>query len=205
MDVLQVVIGICQIALMIVFGLKQMSAASAGTVIPTAVSPSGVPIGTFRRYWPLVAMGLLVAAAWIPYFLRLGEPERVIAVTGWSTSNDGCQVVIDGSKIMRFKDKYILAMVCGFHSPRVDMMQDGLIAVSSPFTIGADPISIEAPFTPTMTKHLNEVVGANPPQPINVWHQAILVPKKEDITKIRKLADVRDIGGKIVANCEPTE
>jgi len=91
------------------------------------------------QYWPLVGMAVLAMGAWIPYFLRMGEPRPVMAMTFWATSKEGCDVGVDGAKLMDFSRKYSVAVACGFSSPKVDQFQDGLIAVSSPFTIVANP------------------------------------------------------------------
>lgn len=163
-------------------------------------SREGAPAVRFPLVWPLAAMALLAAAAWIPYFLRVGEPQRVISKQAWGTMQDGCYVVMDGSKLQSYSDKYNLFIACGITDPTTDVNQDTTITISSPFTITDNSIAIKAKFTPELLER-----GKSAQQPATVWQQPFLFPKKGDMSRVKKLSDIREFGGKIVNNCEPIE
>lgn len=198
MDVLMVCIGIASLGLMY-WQVRIMQAASPAPVVLSEGQPKRL------SYWPVVGMGILAIATWIPYFLHLGEPERVMAMDAWGGLQDGCYVVMDGTKLQHYSDRYNILLACGVSNPTVDQMQDSLITVSSAFSIANGPIPIEAKYTQGLTDQIKSLATSTPPQPYQVWHSVFLFPKKGDISRIKRVADVREFGGKIVNNCEPIE
>jgi len=157
------------------------------------------------RYWPLAGMAVLIIAAWVPYFLRIGEPERVMALQAWGGMPDGCYVVVDGNKLQHYSEKYNIYLACGLSNPALDQGQDTEIAISSPFTIAKDPIAIKATYPSILLDKFKTLATSNPPQPSSLWHTIFLFPKKGDISRIKRTADVREFGGKLVNSCEPIE
>ena len=197
MDIPQLCIGLAQIVIMVWalrVSIKSQPAASKidGETVSAATKPFT---------WPLVAMTVLAAVGWIPYFLRFNEPIRVMAVTAWGTLDDGCYSVIDGAKLQTYRDKYNLFLACGISNPTVDQNQDTAISISTPFGIEKSPIAIKTQYNQALLDQLK----AHAPQPFSVWHDILLFPKNGDIGRIKKLADLREFGGKIVSNCEPIE
>ena len=200
MDILMLCIGLAQIGLM-AWQLRVAMSSGAPSVVGETATPARKPFG----YWPVIAMGLLAATAWIPYILHTGEAERVMAISAWGGMQDGCYVVMDGSKLQHYSDKYNLFLTCGISDPTVDQNQDTVIALSTGFTVGNGPIPIAAKYPSALVDRIKSLSPPDKPQPFNLWHNVFLFPKKSDISRIKKLADVREFGGKVVNNCEPIE
>jgi hypothetical protein len=199
MELFTILIGLAEVGLMI-WQVRIMQAAT--TTVP--------PSGTERRekklsYWPVALMGVLAIAVWIPYFLRVGEPKRVNAMLMWSTLTDGCLTGIDGAQLLEYSDKYNLGVACGISNVTTDANQDTAIAVSTPFTIVKDQMLIESKFPPALLDTMKTLAALSPPQAANIWHKIFILPKKVDMSRIRKVADIRELGGKMVNNCEPIE
>jgi hypothetical protein len=202
MDIFMLCIGVAQTVILL-WTLVVIIKSQAGTV----VSEEATTTVAKKRfgYWPVIAMAILAAAAWIPYMLHIGEPERVMAITAWGGMQDGCYVVVDGSKLQHYSDKYNVFLSCGISNPTVDQNQDTLIAMSSQFTVGKDAIPVAAKYPQALLDHIKSLATSTPPQPYNVWHIVFLFPKKGDVSRVKRMADVREFGGKLVNNCEPIE
>jgi hypothetical protein len=198
MDILQVCNAILQTVL-IAWQVKIMKSSANATLLPNR---------RLQRYWPIIAMALLAVVAWVPYVFHLGQPDIVNAVEQWSGTTENCAVVVDGSALMKYRAKYYLYSSCGIENASVDRMQDGLIALSNPFSIGKERIAINVKFTPEMADIYKKAQAATPapmkPQIPNLWARPFLLPTV-DISRIRRLADVREFGGKLIMNCEPIE
>jgi hypothetical protein len=194
MDIASVVIGVAQIGIMY-WGIRLTQAAAQPATERRRTSP----------YVPLALMGLLAATTWIPYFLKLREPERVLAIAAWGSQPDGCYTVVDDSGLKSFSGKYVLAMACGISSPMIDHMEDTNIAVSNAFTIAGGQTPMEAKYPQKLLDTFKGMAEMKPPQPASIWREVFLVPKNFDLTRIRRMSDVRQIGGKLVRNCEPIE
>src|SRR5579864_3249632 len=100
MDIFMACIGLASLGFM--YWQVRIMMASAPAVTTRTEGP---PVKGFS-YWPIIGMGVLVIATWVPYFLRLGEPQRVLAMPSWGSVPDGCYVVMDGSKLQDYSSKY---------------------------------------------------------------------------------------------------
>jgi len=202
MDYFAVAVGLAQIGIMY-WQLRVMTPHGQGTTQP--VESTAQP-STLKRYAPVMAMGLLVIASWVPYVLRLNEPEHVAWMAAYGTTSDSYYVVLSSDKLMRYGKKYYLALACGVTDPTVDQFQDQRIVLSSAFSVIPVNVAMAAKFTPQFLETLKSMTTAQPPQPISVWHTAFLIPKGADVARIKRLSDVKDWGGKIIPqNCEPIE
>ncbi len=200
MDIFQLCNGLLQTmimawALRIAVKSHSVPATTEGVINATGKSLVG----------PLIAMAVLAGSAWIPYILHIGQPERVMAMTAWGGMQDGCYVVMDGSKLQHFTDKYNIFLACGISDPTIDQNQDTAIAISSGFTVGNGPIPIATKYPSALLDRIKSLSPPDKPQPFNLWHNAFLFPKKGDIGRVKKLSDVREFGGKLISNCEPIE
>jgi len=140
------------------------------------------------------------------------EDETGIKIVSWGPlpNSSGCTAMIDASKLpVAFRDKYEIAMVCGFVDPSVDRQKDTRISVSALFT-PQDALQISLPFSKTMADALaaeqRAAIEKLIPRPTSgtlvgvmnmVWFEVILLPKGSDRSNIQKLSDVLTAGGKI--------
>jgi hypothetical protein len=199
MAVFMLVIGIAQTLLMI----WQVKLAST----PTA-SLAGAPVVRQHslRYLPVLGMGILAAISWIPYFFHIGQPEILNVIRVWGGTYENCYVTIDGTGLMKYRDEYNLYSSCGVVSSTVDKFQNEVIAISNPFSISKDQISIDVRYTPAMLE-IFKAIGTPPMQSKvpSVWAQPFLLPKNVNVSRIKRLSDVHEFGGKIIQNCEAIE
>jgi hypothetical protein len=171
-----------------------------------AVGPRDAERVRGLSYWPVIAMAVLAVIAWIPFIIHQFEVKPTVSVEAWGSLPDGCYEVLDGGKLQSFKSKYYVAMACGISNPTSDPLQDQAIAVSSGFTIGDNPITIEAKYTQPMMDTIKALASLNPPQATSMWRQAFLIPKNVPISRMKQVSDVRELGGKLIpASCDPIE
>ena len=198
--ILPVCIGLAQIAIMY-WQVKIMQATTAANIPSTEIA------GTRKlSYWPVVSMGILAAVSWIPFLLHWGESKPVQVIQAWGNDATGCYVVLDGVALQKFSSKYYAAMACGLANPTVDQLQDTNIAMSSGFTIGKSSIAIEANLTQHMIDTVKALASLNPPQTTSIWRQSFLIPRSVDLSRIKRMSDVRDFGGKLISpGCDPIE
>jgi hypothetical protein len=199
MDIFMAFIGVASMALMY-WQVRIMMAAAPVQVRGTETAAKRL------SYWPVIGMGILVVLAWIPYIFHLGQQPLGGIILAWGNVSDGCYDSLDTSKLMEYSGKYYVAMSCGIANPAMDYLQDTTIAMSSPFTITKSPITIEAKFTPQLLDMMKALAALNPPQVGSMWRQAYLLPKNVDISRIKRMSDVREFGGKLIpAGCDPIE
>ena len=199
MSVLMLCIGIAQILIM---GWQTVIMRVAP---PTSIAGASVPRSSYQRYVPIVAMALLAAIGWVPYIFHIGQPNISNHVTFWGVNPDRCFQVVDGSSVLDYSAKYNVALACGFNTATVDRMQDGVIAISNSFTIHKEQVSMEVKYTPAMIDTIKAMIASVPAQPPTIWTQSFLLPKTVDISRIKRLADIHEFGGKLITNCEPIE
>jgi hypothetical protein len=153
-------------------------------------------IKPFAVHWGTVAsvgcvcflFGILAAAK------ATGAIPNVIAT--WSADRGSCFAVVDTSKLIMFRDKFDVYLICGVADPTVDQMRDTLIATSHAYTITGLGVSIAVSYPQSLKDKLSPL-----PQNamINAWQVALLLPKDVDIENVRTLADVKKQGGHIIA------
>jgi hypothetical protein len=202
MELFNVFIGLASLGLMAWTLIVTIKAnARMGT---TTTAPPREETGRLS-YWPVVGMAVLAVAVWIPYFLQIGHADRVLALSAWGNTPDGAYVVIDGSKLAAYNGKYDVGAAFGISNPTVDQFKDTKIIVSEMFTIIDGPIAIAAKNSSEMTETIKALASLNPPQAASIWHSVFLLPKKSDVSRIKRLGDIKDFGGKFVNNCQPIE
>lgn len=147
----------------------------------------------------------------------VGEDETRLQFVSWGPLPDGsgCTAAIDASKLPTgLKDKYDIALVCGFADPNVDKLKDTRISLSALFTPQV-PLQISQSFTKTMADAMAsdqrttiEKLNPRPPTgtPIGVmnfiWFKLVLLPKGTDRSNIQKLSDVTTVAGGKIASSE---
>ena len=96
-----------------------------------------------------------------------------------------------------FKDKYDIALVCGFNDPNVDKLKDTRISLSAMFTPQV-PLQISQPFTKNMAdalaseqraalEKLNPRLATGTPVGVMnfIWFKLVLLPKGTDRSNSR--------------------
>jgi hypothetical protein len=200
MDVIMLCIGLAQIIVMIWQARIMMQPQQR-----VEESTKDIPIKSGFRYWPVIAMAVLAAFSWLPYIFHIGQPEIADFISAWGSMGDGCYQLLDGTKLTKYRDKYNIYVACGLGSPTIDQMQDPVIAISNAFTLSGAPIAIETKYNQAVNDAIRAMVNGVPPQPPSIWTQSFLLPKGVDISRVKKLADVREFGGKLIKNCQPIE
>jgi hypothetical protein len=199
MEVFMLCLGVGQTLIM----LWQLSIARKSQ----GMSVAEAPISSRQRfgYWPVVAMAVLAVAGWVPYLFHIGQSEVAMYVPAYGTGSDGCYQLIDGTKLVKYASKYNLFVSCGFATPTVDQMQDGLISISNPFTINNTQIAIQAKYTDAMMDKAKAMAAKTPPEPAAIWTQSFILLKSTDVSRVKRLGDVKDFGGRLLRNCEPID
>ena len=138
-------------------------------------------------------------------------------IQGWgpqmTPTGPACMMVMDTSRLKRFKDKFFVVGACGISDPTTDMYTDDEITISKPFTITGANVTIEARMNAQMAKVVaipatpnqpSPPSGSQPSQPnqlnpnASVWYKAALVPKDADLSRVKSLTDIKHDGGRVV-------
>jgi hypothetical protein len=114
-------------------------------------------------------------------------------IVGWTGAVDGCSALIDTSKLIGFKGKYHLFLSCQIFDPTVDALENPNIALSSPFNIDGGGIQIIVPYAPE-----SAIKGLAKPGTTATKFTVVLLPKDQDVSKIKRLSDVPKEGGILV-------
>jgi hypothetical protein len=116
-------------------------------------------------------------------------------------------MVVDGTKLMRWKDDYKVALICGFVDLAMDRLEDDRITTSNTFSITPTDISMSAPFSPVMANLAREqgnnatrnAAGTKPGSAVivelSLWNELVLLKRETLKSDIHKLADVSKNGG----------
>ena len=130
-----------------------------------------------------------------------------MAITAWGSEPPFCQVTINPAPLESFKDKYALAIACGFEDATTDKMEDKKITVSPLFSIRPDAFSITVAYRKDMMEELErrKVEASKAVKPGTrvfigaTWYEVLLLPKGADPNNIQKLSDVNRYGGKLLS------
>jgi hypothetical protein len=143
--------------------------------------------------WPLFVSSAIVAfmAGVLLTVIATGEVPRVLLEWGAHGSPD-CYAVLDSSRLLTFKKKYDVGLICGYADSSTDKLTNTSISVSQLFTIVPGRITISAKASDGMMARIH------PGTTMTRWHEAVLLPKGFDMTKIMTLNDVMKAGGKII-------
>jgi hypothetical protein len=150
-----------------------------------------LPKSNRTEQWAMLA----VVAALAFMFGTLVAAHQASSVTdllkGWGITPSGCGGVVDTARLAGFTKKYKFALACGMDDATIDRLEDARIAISSPFNIGGGDVTVEADFPQSVLQLLK-------PGETRIWHALLIVPKTEDISRIKRLSDVVKDGGKVI-------
>jgi hypothetical protein len=177
-----------------------------------------------RRHWILLLFifgGFVFAGyGWYMSYHRDLQPSPTVALLpsereplrliGWGNNGQLCTATIEASASSReYRDKYEMALVCGFQNPMVDMFKDSDVAISPLFTIQPNITSITVPNRQEMNDRLKsqiETIVKQSPLPKGTpftvsfawWFRVVVLPKNTDMSSIHRLADVPTHGGEVL-------
>jgi hypothetical protein len=170
----------------------------------------------------LITPGALIAGIGIAFLFGVMAAASSVAsvptvIQGWgpqmTPTGPACMMIMDTSRLKRFKDKFSIVGACGISDPTTDMYTDDEITISKPFTITGGAVTIEAKMNPQMAKvEMVPAITGQPSSPnggqlsqpnqlnanTSVWYRAILVPKSVDLSRLKSLADIAHEGGRVV-------
>jgi hypothetical protein len=137
----------------------------------------------------LLVMGSVVAfGVWV-----WPETNMEQVFLSFGKKDHKCTANIDMPKLRNYKNNYKGLLVCGVWDNTIDRYQDDRIGVSSPFTIGNQPVEIDAPYG----LMLKALANQNPDQEAALWFALILLKNGEDPTTVKNLSAVKSHGGMI--------
>jgi hypothetical protein len=122
-------------------------------------------------------------------------------IQGWGTviADKQCTATVDTSRLVGFKNKYHMVLICGVSDPKIDPQDDERIGVSTSFRITGQTMSIAGPLGKIL-----EIRKDIPPMPegtiaqFNIWHAIALIPNAKDPATIQMVSDVPKEGGLIL-------
>jgi hypothetical protein len=147
--------------------------------------------------WGLVTASVIMAFLFGGFLATRaagGLPQVIMSYgVGITTPNNyaGCLGQIDGSRIISFKKRYKVALICVATDPQTDQLADQRIFVSNLFEIVAGPIPIVGVRSPSGEFKTQA-------QPLTINYFAVLVPLDVDWPKITTMGQLIREGGKIL-------
>jgi hypothetical protein len=154
------------------------------------------PVDTSKVHWGMVtAVGILsfMTGSLISVYAT-GSLPNILMSWGGDPAAKTCSSIIDTSRLVGVEDKYHVILICGMADPTTDPLEDTRIAVSKPFTVNGQAISVVAPYGALMNAAGS--VGQN--QAFALWHSVVLLPKDIDTSEIKRVSDVGKRGGRII-------
>jgi len=115
-------------------------------------------------------------------------------LASWGHDAMYCSGTIDTSRLLSFKDKYKVGLVCGIDDPTSERLDDNRITISKPFEIVEGGVVIHAPYRPVTLELMQKYQS----RPFFLWFEVILIPINIPTDKILTLSDVQTMGGKIL-------
>lgn len=149
-------------------------------------SPKSTAKKTIQWEW-VTYIGLLafMSGVLLATWASGGVPRVVV---GWSGAVDGCNGMLDTSRLVGYKDNYRIGFACTVEDATVDQFEDERIGVSNAFTITGGTVPVLILYKGTKMEGVPVVGGRT-----NTW--AFLFPKDEDIKTVKKLSDIKRYGG----------
>jgi hypothetical protein len=154
-----------------------------------------------KKYWPMMVMGVLVLALWVPFAYQLYRGEAGQILLGWGSVGPSCSAAINGDRLVDYVDEFEVAFVCGIPDSRIARERDTKITVSALFPISPGRINISADYSQAMRDAFAEQEAKalkGTVVPTSTWYRVILLPKGFDVRRIRTLSDVETAGGVMV-------
>jgi len=100
--------------------------------------------------------------------------------------------MVDTSKLIGFKGKFHVFLACQIIDPTIDTLEDTRIVLSSPFNIDGGGVQIVVPYP--QESSIRTVAKLGTATKLTV----VLLPKDQDVSKIKRLSDVPKEGGILV-------
>jgi hypothetical protein len=157
----------------------------------------------FKRFWPMAVMVLLLAGAWVPYFLGkvaaspLTEPP--VGMTAWALEQpiaspipDADFAVVGGTQFAaKYADKYNVLIFTRVVDDTIDANSDRVIDRSNSFQIPVgSAVKIEVPFSAAASARFTM------PRMISTY--LVVIPKKVDPLELTTLNSINTHGGYIL-------
>lgn len=148
---------------------------------------------SFRRYWPLALMVLLLGTNWEAYFairstLQVGNCKTLL--TGWGISGNNIFVAIETDPLLDHQKTSRVMFISRVADHTINGKLDKGIVKSGTFGIWGGALQVEASMTDDFMKHAIKASGG--------WLEfhVVIVPKSIQPDKITSLADVENVGGR---------
>jgi hypothetical protein len=123
-----------------------------------------------------------------------GGTSALSVMQSWGATPTDCFGQIDTSKLIGFKGKDRIVLICGIVDAKVDPVSDTRIAVSAPFTINGGSILIDA-----ANGKMNEAIDPLAlGTPFVTWHSVGLLPVSEETSEVKSVSDIETRGGIIL-------
>lgn len=113
---------------------------------------------------------------------------------GMSDGRRTCYIEADTSRLVNFREKFQVFMICGVNDSTVDMQEDDRIILSAPFSISGGVTRIEV----RIAGKLDFIHSLPPGNGLTMWRNIVLLPRGTDPTRIKTLSDVPRFGGRVV-------
>jgi hypothetical protein len=121
-----------------------------------------------RVYWPVALCVLLALSSWIPYWMRPDDlptwPEYKPYALFYGTSPGECHSVINGDRLLRYRDHYRLASACYVYDGVGDLQDIKTVEISKAYEIRAGAIEMKIPWDDNFLKTM-----------MAPWHRDIML------------------------------
>jgi hypothetical protein len=164
------------------------------------------PADTTSVHWGMVTAVAILAfmtGALITVH-AVGTMPNVLIGWGGDAIAQNCSANVDTTRLVGLKEKNKVILICGAFDASRDAMEDERIAVSRPFTITGQTVSIVTPYG-AMAEAVNDLSKQAGPTTIPnqapafmLWHTIAVIPTEVNISEIKHVSDIIKRGGRIV-------
>ncbi|MGO9455265.1 MAG: hypothetical protein ACLQDV_30085 [Candidatus Binataceae bacterium] len=119
-----------------------------------------------------------------------------------------CLAVITGSPLVKYREDYDVAIMCGIQDTTIDRLENRKVAISKPFSIQDGSMQITVPYSKAMIDSIHDhlslqATGVPEGQPLvgqySLWYQVVLLPKTDcEVSDIHRLSDIPRCGGRLL-------
>jgi hypothetical protein len=146
-----------------------------------------------KTLFPGVRHGGLILLSWLPLVIGVNRSSTLSHfLVAWGGSVDGCTATINTSGFAQLAARERMFLICRVSDASVDLLEDEKIAISRPFQITGGVVTVNINYDPNSGIKRMAAPGSQ------TWVHIVLLPKDEDGSRIRKLADVEKVGGQIL-------
>ena len=174
----------------------------------------------YRIFWFLGFLCLWSIASLYLFAINSGQKSVAVGplIKAWGSSLEAhqCTVIIDGSSLLPWRDKFSVGFACGIADATVDRLQDKTITISNLFSIQNGEIAMTANFRKAMVSKQEDLMarahdslpkstpkGTPFTVPIAIWNEVVLLPKDTEVETIHRLSEVGKYGGAIMSQGVP--